>query len=164
MKQIDGVTILDFQEKLGEKVKQILRDVQSSNTAGETVDGVNIYDQFLPVVTEDDEDESQFFPFVIVRVLNGKTDDDDDPWTVTTILILGIYDTDAKHAGSKRIMIMIQRLINEFAAEPLLAKTYRAMPDPEWDLQDEDTYPFYYGAVQFKFKMPKIGRREPIYG
>ena len=27
-------------------------------------------------------------------------------------------------------------------------------------LQDEDTYPFYFGAIDIKFYVPKIGRSD----
>lgn len=39
----------------------ILQDVYTKNTKGEEV-GVTVYKNRLPVVTEDEEDESQYFP------------------------------------------------------------------------------------------------------
>lgn len=34
--------------------------------------GVNVYEQNLPVVTDDEEDESQFFPYALVKLETGK--------------------------------------------------------------------------------------------
>ena len=35
--------------------------------------GVNVYEQNLPVVTDDEEDESQFFPYALVKLETGKS-------------------------------------------------------------------------------------------
>lgn len=59
---------------------------------------------------------------------------------------------------------MIQRLVNRFAAEPLLDHKYRAQQDMEWAVQDEETYPYFFGGVRIKFSVPKIGRGDPFYG
>lgn len=58
-------------------------------------------------------------------------------------------------------MNMIQDVVDRFVAEPLLNKKFRAEQDIEWAIQDEDTYPFYFGGVAISFNVPKIGRREP---
>ena len=76
----------------------------------------------------------------------------------------GVYDPDASNQGHRHVMTMCQRLLDRYAAEPLLAKRYRAEQDMEWAIQDEDTYPYYFGGVRIKFNIPKIGRREPVYG
>ena len=159
-----GMTILDFQDALCKKIETILKDVQTTNTAGETVVGVTAYKQQLPIVTADDEDESQFFPFAIVRLMDGTTPDDDTPWLATVTVIFGCHSTEASGSGYQHITVMIQRVTDEFAAEPLLDHMFRAQPEMTWALQDEDTYPFYYGSLKMTFNLPKIARREPTYG
>lgn len=164
MREQAGMTALAFQDELCKKIEDILKDVQTRNTAGDKVSGVTAYKQWLPIVTADDEDESQFFPFAIVRLMDGTTPDDDTPWLVSVTIILGVHDTNTTGIGYQHISVMIQRIIDEFAAEPLLARMFRAQPDVTWALQDEDTYPFYYGSLKMTFNLPKIARREPIYG
>ena len=61
-------------------------------------------------------------------------------------------------------MVMCQKLIDRYAAEPLLAKKYRARQDMEWALQDDESHPYFFGGVRIKFDIPKIGRRIPFYG
>lgn len=123
--------------------------------------GVNVYEQNLPVVTDDEEDESQFFPYALVKLETGKTADDDSPWVVATEIHFGICDHSKKNIGHRHIMNMIQDVVDRFAAEPLLNQKFRAEQDIEWAVQDEDTYPFYFGGVAISFNVPKIGRREP---
>jgi len=150
----------EFQNKLIEECETLLKDIQTKNVAGETVTGVTGYAQMLPVVTEDEEDESQFFPYFIVRLTDGLTEDDDDPWTVTANIYLGVYDPDKQTNGHYHVLEMITRITNRFMKEPLLAKAYRAQQKMEWALQDEDTYPFYFGGIEIKFSLPRIGRSD----
>lgn len=158
------MTASELQRELIEEVEKILRDIETKNTEGETVTGVKGYEQMLPIVADDEEDESQFFPYFIVKLGDGKTQDDDSPWIVTTDIYLGCYDDSKKANGHRHIINMAQRICDRFAAEPLMNNKFRAEQDMEWALQDEDTYPFYFGGVRIRFNVPKVGRRTPNYG
>lgn len=157
------MTPLMLYDDLIAEVENILRDVVTKNTAGEDMVGVKGYKYRLPLITADDEDESQFFPYFIVRLSGGKTEDDDSPWLDTADILLGVCENDKDIPGHEHIMVMIQRITDRFVAEPLLNKKFRAEQDVEWAVQDEDTYPFYFGGVEIKFRVPKIGRRIPDY-
>lgn len=152
-----------LQDALLKEVAEIVKDVISKDTSGKEVSGATGYPQALPVVQADEGDESQFFPYFIVKLSGGSTDDDDSPWDDTVNILFGIYDNDTKNEGNKTVMVMIQRVIDRFASEPRLGKVFRAQQDMQWATQDEDTYPFFFGGVQIKFYVPKIGRKEPIY-
>lgn len=80
------MTAAELQRDLVEEVKKLFQGITTENTSGETVTGVNVYEQNLPVVTDDEEDESQFFPYALVKMETGKTADDDSPWVVATEL------------------------------------------------------------------------------
>lgn len=142
------------------EVEKILDDVQTKNTSGETVSGVNGYEQSLPVVMEDEEDDSKYFPYFIVRMGEGSTEDDNDPWTDTVNILFGVYDDDKQTNGHRHILTMIQRVTDRFAKEPLLNKKFRAKEKMSFALQDEDTYPFYFGGVEMRFSVPKMGRSD----
>lgn len=157
------MTALDFQEELAQEVGNILKDIVTVNAAGERVSGINVYKQNLPIITSGEEDDSKFFPYAIVRLYEGETEDDDTPWTDTADILFGVYDQDESNQGHQHIMVMCQRVLDRFAAEPLLARKYRAEQDMEWAIQAEDTYPYYFGGVRIKFSVPKIGRRDPFY-
>nr|WP_325300176.1 hypothetical protein [uncultured Dysosmobacter sp.] len=150
-----------LQRDLTKEIGEILRDLRFKDAQGKEVVGANGYYQQLPTITEDDDDSSKFFPYYIVRIQDGETKDDDDPWTVTTNILLGIYDDDPETNGHFAVLGMIQRITDRFAAEPLLNGRYRANQDINWALQDEDTYPFYFGGIEIKFSVPKIERRDP---
>ena len=120
------MTPLMLYDDLIAEVENILRDVVTKNTAGEDVVGVKGYKYRLPLITADDEDESRFFPYFLVRLSEGKTKDDDSPWLVTADILLGVCENDKDVPGHEHIMVMIQRITDRFAAEPLLNKKFRA--------------------------------------
>lgn len=154
------MTFLEFEKDLVKEVESILRDVICKTPGGEETAGVKGYEHQLPVVMEDDEDETHLFPHAIVRLSEASTQDDDAPWDVAANILLGCYDPDSAHTGHRHILVMIQRITDRFAADPLLYGRYRANQDMNWALQDEDTYPYYFGGVQIKFSVPKIERRD----
>lgn len=154
------MTILNFQKALMEEVGNILKGVGTKNVSGESVDGVNLYAQNLPVTESAEDDASEFFPYAIVKVYGGETKDDDSPWEVLAEIHLGVHDAAEDNQGHQHVAIMIQRLINRFAAEPLLAGKYRAKQNIEWALESEELYPFFFGDVWIWFDVPKIGRRD----
>lgn len=157
-------TATGLQQALLDEVKDLLRDIQTKNVLGETVVGVPGYEQQLPILTEDEEEETDVFPYFIVRLSDASTEDDDSPWIVSANILFGVHDKRRDASGHRHIMNMIQRTIDRFTSEPLLAGMFRAEQRMEWALQDEDTYPYYFGGVQIRFSVPKIGRREPDYG
>lgn len=142
-----------------EEVKHILQDIRVKDASGKQAE-VKVYRQRLPIFTEDEDDESQCFPYVIVRLGDAETKDDDDPWHVTVDFLLGVYDDDRHGQGHLHILTMIERITDRFIAEPLLDGRYRAEQDIQKALQDEDTYPYYFGGVEMKFTVPKMGRRD----
>lgn len=149
----------EFQGELLQEVKTILKDLRMKNTSGEYVDGLNAYEQELPIVTQDDEDESTFFPYVIVKLDEAETQEEES-WKIHVFLLLGIYDDSTENNGHKEILNIIERIQQRFEKEPLLNGKYRADPEMSWALQDEQTYPFFFGAVEMYFWIPKIGRED----
>lgn len=160
--QKDLMVVSDLQHALITEIKNILSDLV--NTENDTTyTGFNGYAQFLPVLKNDDDDPDQFFPYFIVRVDGGKTVDDNDLWTVDVKILLGVQDGDTDNLGQFHVMNAIDRITTRFCQEATLGapghKAFRCLPEMEWALQDEDTYPYYFGAVQLKFMVPKPGRR-----
>lgn len=147
-----------LQEVLMEDVKEILKDIITEDTSGGRVSGVNVFAQQLPIIRANEKDASKTLPYAVVKLLDGETEED-DPWTVTVGIYLGICDTDRKNQGHRHIMVMIQRIVDRFVSKPLLDDRYWAQQDIQWALDSEDLYPNFYGGVCIKFSVPKIGRR-----
>ncbi|MCD8364774.1 MAG: hypothetical protein LUC83_02975 [Clostridiales bacterium] len=156
------MTFKNLQDDLIEDVQNILKDIRTKNTDEEEVEGITGYAHRLPITQSDEDDPAQYFPYFIVRFDMGKTANDDDCWHVATDIIIGVHDT-ALEDGHEHILVAIQRIVDRYASDPWLLGKYRADQDIQWVVQEDDTYPFYFGAVAINFSVPKIGRREPDY-
>ncbi len=143
-----------------EEISEILKDIKTKNVTGEEITGVKGYEQCLPIIKDDEDDADKFFPYFIVRIQEGVTPDDTEPWEDTVSILFGIHDDDVQTNGHRHILTMIQRVTDRFAKEPLLKNKYRASEKMQWALQEEDTYPYYFGGVELKFRVPKIGRSD----
>ena len=152
------MTFIELQNELITEVERILKDIRSDNTDDEEIVGVKGYAHRLPITQSDEEDAAQYFPYFIVRFNNAKTADDDDWWHVDTDIIIGIHDM-ALQDGHEHVLIAIQRIVDRFAEQPRMGN-YRADQDMQWAVAEDDTYPFYFGAVGITFSAPKIGRKE----
>jgi len=149
-----GMTARYLQDILIDKIGEILKDMLFTRSDGADVAGAQGYKQSLPVFLSDEDDMDTVFPYYIVRMQNGKLTGDDGPWTITVAVVFGIYDSDEETNGHEAILGMIQRVIDYFYTYPLLGN-FRAQADGmEWQLQDEDTFPYYFGAVSLKFDAP----------
>ena len=57
-------------------------------------------------------------------------------------------------------MAAMDKVMNRFLERPLLDNKFRANQNVSFALQDEDTYPYYFGGIDIKFYVPKIGRSD----
>ena len=156
------MTFKNLQDDLIKKVGEILKDVVTTDANGEKAAGFKGYAHALPIIQTDDEDPEMFFPYFIVRFDSGRTADDDDCWHVATDIIIGIHETKA-HGGHEHVLIAIQRIVDAFAADPWMGGKYRADQDIRWAVEEDDTYPYYFGAVGITFSAPKIARKADYY-
>lgn len=147
-----------LQEALMEDVKEILKDIITEDASGGRVSGVNVFAQQLPIIRANEKEASKTLPYAVIKLLDGETEED-NPWTVTVGIYLGIRDTGRENQGHRHVMVMIERIVDRFVSEPLLDNRYWAQQDIEWALDSEDLYPNFYGGVCIKFSVPKIGRR-----
>ena len=59
------MTPWDLQKALIAEIEKLLAEMQMKNATGEDVAGVKGYEQRLPEITDDEEDQSQFFPILL---------------------------------------------------------------------------------------------------
>ena len=74
------MTRKDLQDALVKETKELLKDVWAKNSLGEDVQA-QVFPQRLPVMTEDEDDETKLFPYAIVRLGDAKTAGDEDHGT-----------------------------------------------------------------------------------
>jgi len=143
----------------GFKLKSPTIDTSGNTTFTEP----NIFGQSLPI-RENDEAEDPY-PYIIVRLDSGDMKEG-SAHLVKTRLMIGTFDDNADTNGHKDILNVIQKIYERFAKNPVLMSKYVMRDDEEtpftWVLQDDDTYPYYFGAIEMVWKTRAI-RRESQY-
>lgn len=121
---------------------------------------VNVYRNRLPILKDEDDEDDKFFPYCIVRLDSSVTEEDGDYDHVSVGFYFGAYDNDRDGGGDIYIQAMIDAVKTRFEEEPLLDHMFRAEPDTDWALQDADSYPYYFGALEITFGIPKMKRKD----
>jgi hypothetical protein len=101
------------------------------------------------------------FPYIIVRVETGKVQQIDGNQTVEVRLLFGVYDDAYLNNGHRDVLHMIHKIYERFSKNPLLAGKYELVMPMEWALQDEGSYPYFFGGMDLNFETLPIVREDP---
>ena len=114
----------------------------------------SVFEQALPA--REGEDDPEPFPYIVVRVEDGGT----------TSPTIGIFDESLENQGHKDILNVIDRIRQRFERNQLLKKKYMRLQSEEhpihWAMPDDDTYPFFFGALEMFFAIPKINTEDSL--
>lgn len=124
---------------------------------------LNIFEQELPVRAPDQGDDP--YPYIIIKLDTGSAAENEAN-KVTIRMIIGTFDEAVDTNGHKDVMNIIQKIYARFAETPVLASKYVMLNDEanpfRWALQEERSYPYYFGAIECTFATMAI-RRESKY-
>lgn len=152
-----------LQEELVKEIGVIFKDDIFKDSTGEYTK-MNVYEQNLPI--REDEDAPDSAPYIIVRVETGTVKSGTDPQEVLVTLLIGYFDDSPKNQGHKGVLGIIQRIQERFMKEPMLAGQFMFQNDEQhpfdWALQDEESFPYFFGAASMTFKTAAI-RKEDKY-
>lgn len=165
-----------LQSELADELKEILADFRLKNPQGEIV-GINIFEQLLPMPEPLDQgkidpqllenglvDEQTYldpYPYIIVKIEDGEIKDENSAQMVNIELHIGIYEPDYDKQGHKDILNIVAKIYERFAKMPVLNGKYTIQYPFLWALQEEETYPFYFGGIGLIFEIAKIRREDP---
>lgn len=125
---------------------------------------LNIYAQNLPI--REDEDAPDPVPYIVVRVLDGKVKGWVEAQEVQVMLIFGCFDDNVNNDGHEILLELIQKIEERFLKNPILSKQFMFLNDEqhpfEWALQEEESFPYAFGAISMSFRTPTI-RKEDKY-
>ena len=110
---------------------------------------IRVFEQGLPIQDAESDDP---YPYIIVRLDTGGIDTPTDPHKINVVLLIGIYDDDRKNQGHKTVLEVIERIQAHYEKNPTLSRGAFQFSDPfKWVLQDEPSYPYFYGACNLAF-------------
>ncbi len=170
-----------LQDELVVEVEKILKDIRLKTPDGKK-SKVNVFPQYLPIPTpkrppegdippevveeglaaSDVETEPDPFPYVLVRVDSGEIKEIDGEQSVTVYILIGVFDDNTDNLGFKDVLEIIQRIYERFGKNAYMAEYECDTNDIEWALQEEESYPYYFGGMTLKFLTHPIRREDRL--
>lgn len=151
------MTATMLQEEIDKELKAIFKGDLFKNSLGEYVK-LNVYEQQLPI--REDEDSPDPMPYIIVRLETGSTKSGTDPQEVLVTLLFGYFDDSPENNGHKGVLGMIQKVHERFEKQPMLANQFMFQDPFDWALQDEESFPYFFGAASMTFKTAAIRKED----
>lgn len=180
---------MELQRDLIEELKELEREMCFKAPGGDFVK-MNFFAQNLPVrsldtetaskrtgETEDfeldedaaedglqDEELENQFPYCIVKIDSGKSQNAEEAHIIGTKLIIGIFDDSRDVSGYRNILNVFEDIRRRFRTNPILKNRYVVQDEISWALPDEDkvTFPYYYGVMYLNWITAEY-RREDVF-
>lgn len=166
-----------LQDDLAEELGSLFADFRANSPGGERVP-LNIFKQFLPIptaqeipdtVTDLELEEGIYdavaeqvpFPYILIRLTDGVITNIGGEQTVSVNIIIGTVDRSADNQGYKDVLNIIQKIYERFSKNAILAGRYECAMPIEWALQEEESFPYFFGGMALNFKTTPIIREDP---
>ena len=143
------MTICDLHTELQKRVKAL------TEAAG--IHDLKVYIRNLPLLKYEG-DADKLFPHCLISV--GEGSDDESESKITVFLGLGTKDTAPELTGYRDICHLIDVMRLSFAENPNIGRYAEITGKIGFTLaeQEENTYPYFYGAVWFDVLIPSPQR------
>ena len=151
------------QDALIEMLKELFADKLFCGQEGRKP--LKIYKQDLPIPQSDDADadtDKAEAPYIVVRMTGGQIEDDDSPQTVDFSLIVCAYDTGLDREGWQDVANIKEDIIQRVCKAPYFGGAFTVLKPITWALQEDDTHPYYFGAMSLKFEAPAVRQEVPF--
>ena len=166
------MTALQLQDELAKEVERILDDMLFEDVNGNPAK-MKAYQQELPKRKQevkkgaimDEESGEDPYPYCIVRIDSGNLRMLQDTQKVKTDMVFGIINNDFERQGHRAVLNIIQKITERFVQDPVLVKQYRMDEEKgiDWILDDEDRYPYYFGAMEMTWDTFFVTKKEDRY-
>lgn len=163
------MTSIFLQDDLQKELEDILGEMRLKDPNNkEEYTNIKVYQQSLPKIKidyenceEEEEDLSdEPFPYIIIKLDSGKIINENEAAKIE--LLIATYDDELANQGHKDILNIINKIYERFYKNPMLANKYYRVNDIDWVLQDDDMYPYFYGAMGMEFKV-KMFKKEDMF-
>lgn len=145
-----------LQDALVADLKELFKYRRFKTPAGDTAPP-SVFSQNLPKRKSEADDDP--FPYIIVRIDSGAIKSQTDPHNVTVLLLVGVYDDDTENQGHRAVLEIMEAIQQHYEETPLLASQFTFTDPFNWALQDEESYPYFFGAANLNFTLPAPRRK-----
>ena len=153
-------TAIGLQSELMVELKKMFKGVQFKSGDGAMREPA-IYPQRLPLSQNDDEDEAGFAPYILVILNDFSIESWDEPKKINVVLLFCAWDGGEERTGDRDNAIMMDRVLERIGKNPEVGNFTLDLPiEGAW--QDQDTYPYFYSALELNFLAPTYRREDDL--
>ena len=153
-------TATGLQMELISELKKVFKGVQFKSGDG-TMREPAIYPQRLPLAQNDDDDEACFAPYILVVLNDFAIESWAEPKKVSIALLFCAWDGGSERTGDRDNAIMMDRVRERIGKNPEVGNFTLDLPiEGAW--QDQDTYPYFYSAMELNFSAPTYQREDDL--
>jgi len=119
---------------------------------------LKVYGQMMPIQTIDDEladSIESLAPAIQVRIDSGEVKAAERQMQVTLALVVCTWDNGTDREGLHEVYNIVQRITGRFMSDPIFG-AFEAQYPIDWAIQQEETPPYYYGAVSIPVALPIV--------
>ena len=120
---------------------------------------LKVYKQDLPIPEDNDEDvdtDQACAPYVVVQMTGGQIADERSPQIVEFSIIICAYDRGKDRGGWQDVTNIKERIIQRVCTAPYFGGSYTILKPIAWAIQQDDTAPYYYGAITLNCTAPAM--------
>lgn len=122
---------------------------------------LRVFKQDLPIPEDNDIDadsDQACAPYIVVRMSNGQIKDDDAAQSVEFSLIICAYDTGKQREGYFDVANIKEDIIQRLCTRPYFGGAFTVLKPIAWAMQQDDTHPYYFGAVNLTCTAPALSQ------
>ena len=153
-------TATGLQMELISELKKVFKGVRFKSEDG-TMWEPGIYPQRLPLSQNDDDDETSFAPYILVILNDFTIESWAEPKKISIALLFCAWDGGSERTGDRDNAIMMDRVLERIDKNPEVGNFTLELPiEGAW--QDQDTYPYFYSAMELNFLAPTYQREDDL--
>ena len=120
---------------------------------------LKIFKQDLPIPEDLDEDvdtDKAEAPYIVVAMSDGEIGDSDGPQTVNFSLVICTYDEGKQREGYQDVANIKEDIVQRVCSAPYFGGAFTILKPIVWAMQQDDTYPYYFGACHLICTAPAL--------
>ncbi len=158
------MTPLDLQKILVSEITSLFQDNRFQKprkkiTEPKVLVPLHVYPQALPM--DKGYAYSEYVPYVTVQLKNSRQEEESEPGETTIFLNLCVFDDDPANQGHLVTVDMIEKIRQDFFKKRTLGGQYSVKLPFEFELNDEEVYPYYVAVAETHWNLPLILPEDP---
>ncbi len=147
-----GNTPLDLQDAIILELNSLFEGNTFLDADGDKKE-LKVYPQELPIPESDDDSDTAIVsvPYAIVKISQGEISELDLLADTDIIIVLCVYDDELHKQAHRDVMHMINKIQQRFLTNPHVGN-FRIKTPLKWALQDDKSYPYFFGAIEMTFE------------